>query len=160
MVGGCGRKSSPSVASQAAPAAPPPSASGAAGFERVDAPEVAVDPNGSVVHVHWSAPPGTAVNEDAPFKLRWKASEGLAEAPPEMRATGRNVKDGFDVRVVPLPAAPRATLDGDFDLVVCDAVAHSICLQVRRELHLDFVVMAGGEGPTNLEVQLPEARAN
>jgi hypothetical protein len=129
-------------------------------MERVDAPEVAVGPTGGVVHVHWSAPPGTALNEDAPFRVRWKGSEGLAEAPPEMKGTGRNVKDGFDVSVKPLPATPRATLDGDLDLVVCDAVAHTTCLPVRREMHLDFVVEPGAQENTTLDVRLPEARVD
>jgi hypothetical protein len=128
--------------------------------ERVEAPEVTIGSKGTIVHVRWSTPPGTGINDDAPFRVRWKASEGLAEAPPEMKATGRNVEDGFDVHVTPLPAAPRATLDGDVDIVVCDVVAHSACLPVRRELHLGFIVAMEGERETTLDVKLPAARSN
>ena len=156
--GGCDRKSSTTAPSRAVRDVPAPTESGAPLVQRVDAPDVPIDPKGTVLHVHWNAPPGTAVNEDAPFKVRWSGSEGLAEAPPEMKTTGRNVKDGFDVHVVPLPSVPRASLDGDVEIVVCDAVAHSVCRQARRDLHLGFVMMAGGEDETPLEVQLPAAR--
>lgn len=158
VVAGCNRKTSSSAGAQPDQEAARPTAKAPRAIERVDAPEVAVGPKGAVVHVRWNAPPGTALNEEAPFRVRWNVSEGLAEAPPEMKATGHNVKDGFDVNVKPLPSAPRATLDGDLELVVCDAVAHSTCLPVRREMHLDFVVTANGLEQTTLDVRLPDAR--
>jgi hypothetical protein len=157
---GCDRKSSTESTS-----APRPATSAAAVattlpsvFARVEAPEVAVRAEGTTVHVAWSTPPGTGINEDAPFKVRWKKSEGLTSAPPEMKATGANVKDGFDVVVKPLAGAPRATLDGDLDLVVCDVATHSVCLPVRRALDLGFVVTKEAPAETKLEVRLPEAK--
>lgn len=131
---------------------------GTANVERVEAPEVAIRKEGTTVHVRWNAPKGTAVNDEAPFKVRWKNSEGLAEAPPEMKSTGANVKDGFDVKVVPLTGAPRATLDGHVDLVVCDVATHAVCVPVKRKLDLGFVVTQDAPAETKLDVRLPEAK--
>lgn len=111
------------------------------------------------MHVKWQTPAGTGINEDAPFRVRWKKSEGLTEAPPEMKATGANVKDGFDVHVAPLPGAPRATLDGDVDVVVCDVATHRVCVPVRRSLDLGFVVTADAPGAATLDIRLPAAKA-
>lgn len=158
-------------AAAAAPEAPPktgpqdavpPHAKGGgpttANVESVEAPEVAIRKEGTTVHVRWNAPKGTAVNHEAPFKVRWKNSEGLAEAPPEMKSTGANVKDGFDVKVVPLAGAPRATLDGHVDLVVCDVATHAVCVPVKRKLDLGFVVTHDAPSETKLDVRLPEAK--
>lgn len=148
----------------AAAAAPAPEApskgkgGGTANVESVEAPEVAIRKEGTIVHVRWNAPKGTAVNDEAPFKVRWKNSEGLAEAPPEMKSTGANVKDGFDVKVVPLTGAPRATLDGHVDLVVCDVATHAVCVPVKRKLDLGFVVTQDAPSETKLDVRLPEAK--
>jgi len=49
------------------------------------------------VHVTWSAPTGTGVNADAPFHVRWRESDGLAEVPAAMDARGAEVEAGFDV---------------------------------------------------------------
>lgn len=130
-----------------------------ANVESVEAPEVAIRKDGTTVHVRWNAPKGTAVNDDAPFKVRWKNSEGLAEAPPEMKSTGANVKDGFDVKVVPLSGAPRATLDGHVDLVVCDVATHAVCVPVKRKLDLGFIVTKDAPAETKLDVNLPEAKS-
>jgi hypothetical protein len=136
-------------------AAPP--ASTAQHMEEIEAPEVTVRPTGTTVHVVWSAPSGTGVNEDAPFKVRWKSSEGL-DAPPEMKSTGAMVKDGFDVPVKPFAGVPHANLAGVIDLVVCDTATHKICVPVKRALDLGFIVSKDAPAETKLTVKLPEAK--
>ncbi len=134
----------------AAPAAP---------SERIEAPEVAVRATGGTVRVKWKAPAGTGVNEEAPFKVRWNRSEGLSEAPPEMKSTGATVKDGFAIPLKPMQGVPRATLDGEIDLVVCDVATHKVCVPVRRALELGFVVTDGAPAEPTLDIVLPEAKA-
>src|SRR4051812_16062163 len=92
--------------------APPPSATVTRppSIEQIEVPEVAVRASGSTVVLTWSTPRGTGVNEDAPFKVRWNRSEGLLEAPAEMKATGAFIKNGFKIPVKPAIGAPRATL--------------------------------------------------
>jgi thiol-disulfide isomerase/thioredoxin len=131
---------------------PPPS-------ETIDAPSVQVRASGTTVKVVWDAPAGTGVNEEAPFKLRWNRSEGLAEAPPEQKATGAKVKDGFTIPIKPIAGTTHATLDGEIDLVVCDVVTHKICVPLRRGLALGFVVTKDAPAEQPLRVKLPEAKA-
>jgi hypothetical protein len=126
---------------------------------RIEAPEVAVRASGSTVVVTWSAPPGTGLNEEAPFKVQWNRSEGLVEAPPETKSTGASAKDGFKVAVKPAAGAPRATLDGEIDLVVCDVATHRVCVPVRRALALGFIVTKDAPADAPLVVKLPEAKA-
>ena len=52
--------------------------------------------------------------------MRWDRSDALAEAPPDVKATGTAARDGFRIAVKPLAGAPNATLGGIIDLVVCD----------------------------------------
>jgi hypothetical protein len=127
--------------------------------ERIEAPEVAVRATGGVVRVKWKAPQGTGVNEEAPFKVRWNRSEGLSEAPPEMKSTGATVKDGFAIPLKLMGGVPRATLDGEMDLVVCDVATHKVCVPVRRALELGFVVTNQAPAEPTLEITLPEAKA-
>jgi hypothetical protein len=127
--------------------------------DRVEAPEVAVRASGGTVRVKWRAPRGTGVNEDAPFKVRWNRSEGLSDAPPEMKATGATVRDGFSIPVKLMAGVPRATLDGEMDLVVCDIATHRVCVPVRRALMLGFVVSPDAPAEPALVVTLPEAKA-
>jgi hypothetical protein len=129
----------------------------AASAEPIEAPEVTVRAEGSTVHIVWSTPPGTGVNEDAPFRVRWSRSEGL-DAPPEMKEKGAKVKDGFDVPVKPFAGAPRANLGGTIDLVVCDTATHAVCVPVKRTLDLGFIVTKDAPKDTKLVVKLPEAK--
>lgn len=126
----------------------------------IEAPEVTVRPAGTKVHVAWRAPEGTGLNDDAPVKVRWKHSEGLAEEPPEMKSTGSKVKEGFDIDVLPLAGAARATLTGTIDLVVCDVRTHKVCVPVKRKLDLGFIVDKGAPAEAPLVVQLPEAKVD
>jgi hypothetical protein len=152
----CEKKEAPKPAAGPAPQPELTTLPGAS--EPIEAPEVAVRATGTTVHVVWSAPAGTGVNEDAPFKVRWSRSEGL-DAPPEMKSTGAKVKDGFDVPVKPLPGAPRATLGGTLDLVVCDVLTHKVCVPVKRTLDLGFLVTKDAPLDAKLVVALPEAKA-
>lgn len=111
------------------------------------------------VHVAWITPPGTAVNDGAPFRVRWNRSDGLADAPRDVKATGSAVKDGFRVEVRPLPKTPNATLAGAIDIVVCDVETHAVCLPVHTALELGFIVVDGASPHAKVEVPLPEAKA-
>jgi hypothetical protein len=167
VLGACDRdkpKAEPPVASpsleavkSAAPLAVASAAPSAHHMEEIEAPEVTVRPTGTTVHVVWSAPAGTGVNEEAPFKVRWNRSEGL-EAPPEMKSTGAMVKDGFDVPVKPFAGVPHANLAGTIDLVVCDTATHKVCIPVKRSVDLGFIVSKDAPAETKLTVKLPEAK--
>jgi hypothetical protein len=148
---------------------PPPAASAAASvvaaptapakLEKVEVPELRIkDDAETTVKVAWLIPQGTAVNDDAPFKVRWNRSDGLAEAPPDAKSTGSAVKDGYSVKVKPMKGAPNPTLGGEINLVVCDAVNHSICLPVRREIELGFVVAKDAAADVKVEMPLPAAK--
>jgi hypothetical protein len=129
--------------------------------EKVEIPEVRVKSDASTtVRVRWLTPNGTAVNDDAPFRVQWNRSDGLVEAPTDVKSTGGAVKDGFRVKVRPMSGAPNATLDGEIHIVVCDAENHSICLPVRRSVELGFVVAKDASEEATVSIPLPEARAN
>ncbi len=128
-------------------------------LEKVEPPETSIGKSGGIAKVTWSAPAGTGVNEDAPFRLRWKGGSGLAETPPPTKTTGKTVKDGFDVPVKPAGGAARATLEGEIDLVICDVATHKICVPVKRALSLRFVTVEGA-GAARFAIPLPEAKAH
>jgi DNA-binding beta-propeller fold protein YncE len=130
---------------------PPPSI-------KIEASDVAVRSAGTTVHLTWDAPKGTGVNEEAPFKVRWKKAEGLSETPADTKTTGATVKRTFDVRVKPASGAARARLEGELDMVVCDVETHAVCLPVRRALELGFAITKDGAAETVLNVKLPEAK--
>ena len=116
-------------------------------------------PPGPRVHMTWDAPKGTGVNEEAPFKVRWKKAEGLSETPADTKTTGATVKKTFDLVVKPA-AAPRARGSrASSIMVVCDVETHAVCVPVRRALELGFAVTKDGAAETVLKVKLPEAKA-
>ena len=109
------------------------------------------------VHVAWKLPPGTGVNDGAPFRVQWTSSEGLQHAPEDMRAKGADVSEGFDVSVTPTAGAPSALLAGNVDVVVCDVATHRVCVPVKRRIEMTF--LAEGKAPrAEVTVALPEAR--
>lgn len=162
---GCDRKGTPSTSTSTpvaveaglsgAESARPPSAL----RETVEVPEVRVRPTDDTsVHVVWSTPEGTAVNDDAPFKVRWNRSDGLAEAPNDVKSTGSAVKDGFRLKVRPMAGAPNATLGGEIDIVVCDAQNHSVCVPVRRSVELGFIAVKDADDEVTVAIPLPAAK--
>jgi sugar lactone lactonase YvrE len=127
--------------------------------ERVDVPEVAIAANATTdIHVSWQLPTGTGVNDGAPFRVRWRSSEGLVRAPDELRSKGADVRDGFDVAVTPMKGVPGAELVGDVDVVVCDVATHRVCVPVRREIGMSFRLGTVAGNKTRIEVPLPEAK--
>lgn len=129
--------------------------------EKVEVPEVRVRKDATTtVRVTWATPKGTAVNDEAPFRLRWSRSEGLIDAPSDVRSTGSDVKGGFRVKVHPMVDAPNATLGGEIDIVVCDAATHAVCVPVRRKVELGFVIVKDAPDETTVAIPLPEARVN
>ncbi len=127
---------------------------------KIDLPEIHVASKGaSVVHLIWDAPAGTGVNEDAPLKVRWRSSEGLARVPDDVKTVGGAVKSGLDVAIEPLQA-PAATLIGDLDMVVCDVATHRVCVPLRREITLGLELDATGPHSATAKIPLPAALVN
>jgi len=126
--------------------------------ERVkfDAAEIAVPPGKSSLHVQWSVPDGTAINDDAPFTVRWGSSDGLVAPPTDIKGHGKDVRGGFDVPIELMAGAAGGQLAGDVDLVVCDVESHSICVPIKRRLELTF---ASGKGNAKGTVTLPLPQA-
>ena len=132
---------------------------GAAVGEKVEVPEVRVRADGdTTVHVSWITPKGTTVNDEAPFRVRWNRSDGLVDAPNDVRSTGSAVKEGFNVKIRPMPGAPNATLDGEINIVVCDDVTHSVCVPVRRSVDLGFIVVKDATEDATVAIPLPAAK--
>lgn len=163
---GCERKPSPdpNLEPGAPPAASAPSVAPAVSAGRqvakVEFPEVPIRAGATTtVKVGWKTPVGTGVNEDAPFKVRWNRSDALADAPADVTATGTAARDGFLIQVKPLDGAPNATLGGVIDLVVCDMATHSVCVPVRRNVEIEFVVGKSAAVATTVTVDLPQAKA-
>ena len=123
---------------------------------RVVLQEIGVPSAPSEVSVHFSVPKGTAVNDEAPFRIRWKSSEALENAPEDVASKGAGHEHGFRISLRPARGAKVARLLGEVELVVCDAETHSICIPVKREVDLTFVV-GGGAAPKPVELPLPSA---
>lgn len=127
-------------------------------LEKFEMPEIRVkDDAETTVKVAWRVPPGTTLNDEAPFRVRWNRSDGLAEAPSDEKSTGSAVKDGYTLKVKPMKGAPNPTLGGEINLVVCDAVNHSICLPVRRQVELGFIAATDAATEVKVEMPLPAA---
>jgi len=127
----------------------------------VEVPEVRIRKDAeTTVKVTWLTPKGTAVNDDAPFRVRWNRSDGLIDAPTDVKSTGSAVKEGFRVKVKPMSSAPNATLDGELNIVVCDSATHSVCVPVKRNVELGFVVVKDAAEEATVSIPLPEAKVN
>lgn len=147
-------------AEPAPPAAPVMVDAGLVKLEKLEVPEVRIKANApTTVSVKWSMPKDTAVNDEAPFKIRWNRSDGLAEAPADVRSTGSTVKEGFTVKVQPMKGATNPTLGGGIDIVVCDSATHSVCVPVHRSVELGFVAAADAADTATVTIPLPEAKA-
>lgn len=141
-------------------AAPVPIVMDAGPIETIEVPEVRVRKDAPTsVRVTWVTPKNTAVNDEAPFRVRWNRSDGLADAPADVKSTGSQVKDGFTVKVQPMANAPNASLTGEINIVVCDSATHSVCVPVKRSLELGFVVTQDAAEQATVKVPLPEARS-
>lgn len=128
-------------------------------LEKVEVPEVRVRADGpTTVLVSWLTPAGTTVNDDAPFRVRWNRSDGLVDAPSDVKSTGSAVKNGFRVSVRPMAGAPNPTLVGEIQLVVCDAATHAVCVPVKREIELGFVAAKDATSEATVAVPLPAAK--
>ena len=126
-------------------------------LEKFDAAEVFVPPGKSSLHIAWELPPGTGINDEAPFAVRWSQSDGLVTPPLDIVGVGRQVASGFDVPVEPMATATAAQLAGEVSLVVCDIATHSVCVPLKRRLEVTFGVRKGG-APGSLRVPLPQAK--
>lgn len=149
---------SPPVITTTSASSPVAPAIGKAG-ERVkfDAAEIAVPPGKSNLHVQWSVPDGTAINDDAPFTVRWASSDGLVTPPTDIKGHGKDVRGGFDIPIELMAGASGGQLAGDVDLVVCDVETHSICVPLKRRLELTFAA-GKGNAKGNVTLPLPQAK--
>lgn len=152
----CSKKSEP------APVEPPranvaaPVAAPAVG-NKVELNNISVMPKGvTQVRLAWSIPKGTALNEEAPVKVRWHSSDGLASAPEDQIVTGNKLKDGVPLGIE-LTGGPSASLTGTIKLVVCDDVNHAVCVPVTRDIKLGFVPNGQGQWVT-VPLSLPSAK--
>ena len=118
----------------------------------LDLGQVAVAP-GATVHVRWSLPDGTAINQDAPFKVTWTTAEGLA-VPAAIASTGKDAPSGFTIPVALAGASGK--LVARLDVVVCDDKTHALCLPVRRRLTLALV--RGSAHDAEVTAALPAAK--
>jgi hypothetical protein len=110
----------------------------------------------SKIQVHWEIPKGTGVNDEAPFRVVWASSRGLARLPDPTREKGTLAKEGFEIQIEPVAGAKTAELTGVLDMVVCDVVTHAVCLPVRRTLAATFAVEPGAV-PAAVSIPLPAA---
>ncbi len=132
---------------------------GAQPEERVFLGDVPIHSDGaSVVHFDWKVPGGTGINEDAPFRVNWTSSDGLATVPTPIRGTGALVQHGFDLSVTPIGGVAGAKLDGDLSVVLCDTSSHLVCVPVRRAIEVSFRVAAAASNAASVSIPLPEAK--
>lgn len=112
-------------------------------------PTIAVGPlrippgQASTIQVRWEIPKGTGINDEAPFRVVWATSSGLARLPAPTRERGTLAKEGFEIQIEPVAGSTTAELTGVLDMVVCDVVTHAVCLPVRRTLVASFAVEPG-----------------
>ena len=125
---------------------------------KLDAAEIAVPPGKSDLHVAWSVPKGTEINDEAPFAVRWTSSDGVVSPPADIKGHGKDAASGFDVPIEIMPDASGGKLAGDLDIVVCDNVTHSVCVPIKRSLELTFAVGAKGSAPGRVSLPLPSAK--
>jgi hypothetical protein len=158
LLAACAKKKD---AEPAPPAAPAVIDAGLVKLEKLEVPEVHIKTGApTTVGVKWSMPKDTAVNDEAPFRIRWNRSDGLAEAPTDVRSTGARVKEGFTVEVEPMKGATNPTLGGTIDIVVCDSATHAVCVPVHRSVELGFVASADAPADATVTIPLPEAKAH
>jgi thiol-disulfide isomerase/thioredoxin len=110
----------------------------------------------SKIVVRWEIPKGTGVNDEAPFRVVWATSRGLAGLPAPTREKGTLAKEGFEIQIEPVAGAKTAELTGVLEMVVCDVVTHAVCLPVRRTLAASFAVEPGA-APAPVSIPLPAA---
>lgn len=127
--------------------------------ERIVQGDVPLAPTGdTVVHFDWKPPAGTGINEEAPFRITWTSSDGLASEPTPLVTTGAKVQHGFDLSVTPIPGTPGGRLEGEISLVLCDVSTHLVCVPVRRAIEVSFRVATTAHEKPVVWIPLPAAR--
>lgn len=155
----CGKKPpAPEASAASATTASAVIGSAPTGRPKIDAAEVPVPPGKSDLHVAWSVPQGTVINDEAPFKLLWTSSDGLVSPPTDIKGHGKDVLSGFEIPIDVMPGSAGAKLSGDLDIVVCDDVTHSVCVPIKRRVELTFAVGAKGSPKGSVALPLPSAK--
>ena len=109
------------------------------------------------IDVAFTAPRGTGVNEDAPFRVVWIETAGLVKTPDPVRGKGAAFKGGFAFDVEPAPGASSGRLAGVLDLVICDVATHRVCVPIRRTVTAKIEV-AKTAPEARAAIALPEAK--
>jgi thiol-disulfide isomerase/thioredoxin len=112
----------------------------------------------TALRLSWKTPPGTGVNEEAPFRLEWTTSDGLVSAPEPMKNTGAAVARGFDVTLEPTLGVAGGRLGGEMSLVLCDVATHLVCVPVHRRVELAFRIASPPIERKTIEIPLPQAK--
>jgi thiol-disulfide isomerase/thioredoxin/sugar lactone lactonase YvrE len=137
----------------APPLAPTPSAAGPVlSLGRLRAPRSTP----SAMHFEWALPEGTSLNDEAPVRLAWTSSRGLARAPDAVRTTGARARGGLDVTLEPSGDATAAALEGTLTLVICDEIQHRVCVPVERTIKVDLALEPGAP-PARATIPMPRA---
>ena len=111
----------------------------------------------ATLRLMWKIPAGTAINDDAPLKVRWAQSDGVMSPPADVKTVGRDAREGLDLSVQPKADVKQAKLDGILDVILCDVATHKVCVPVRRTLRAEIAV-AGDAPQTSATVELPAAK--
>lgn len=157
VLAGCKSAPAPDLAPAPVAAKPAPALVAKAVGNKVELKDIPVRAKGVTdVRLAWSVPPGTSVNLEAPARVRWHSSDGLATAPRDLDVTGDAVRDGVPLQIE-LTGGPSASLSGVIKLVVCDDVNHAVCTPVVRDVQL-FFSPVGTQGSVDVRVGLPSAK--
>lgn len=124
--------------------------------ERISVGSAVINDAGKI-HVSFQVPAGTGINEDAPFRAHFLSRSDNAALPADVRATGKDVKNGFDVTLAPTSSDAVVHFVADVDIVVCDIDTHRVCVPVRREISFDAQLHVAN-APRALVLPLPAAR--
>ena len=98
---------------------------------KFDAAEIAVPAGKSQIHVAWSVPDGTAINDDAPVQraLGLERRPRLRRQPTSTVTAKTSPTDSTSPSSV-IAGASGGQLVGDIDLVVCDIETHAVCVPI------------------------------
>ena len=91
------------------------------------------------LRIEWQLAPGTGINDEAPYRLRWMTADGLAGLPADSHGHGRDIVHGIEVALPPSSSTAQAIARGELELVICDTVSHRVCVPVRRKVELGLV---------------------
>lgn len=109
--------------------------------------------------IRFHMPEGTAINSEAPLRLRWDEAHGLAKLPETQKLTSAQAQQGITVSLEPAAGSTSGALSGTLELVLCDEATHRACVPVKRAVSATFsVVDAQPSVAPSVTIELPEAK--